>query len=157
MTFFFKLVFISILLIDSISGEPSDDDYDYSLQVSSLNSTINSTYDEDMSGRCSDEHIINHMIDIFAPEDYEEGKRNIKTRFETFNDTLHAIYRLTDYVYNISRKMSEINKRLNNRFSEVLMNIDLPYDCMRSLIRIGQAAQDGELWALKCLNKSRNF
>ena len=32
--------------------------------------------------------------------------------------------------------------------SELLMTIDLSPDYMRSLVRIGKAAQNGELWAL---------
>ena len=155
MILLFKLVLTSVLVIHVISCQGLDD-YDYSLEGNVSNFTYNSTdiemdYDSD-DGQCSADAIIEQMTAIFTPDDYEEGKQNIKDSFENFNQTLIAINRLQQYTQNISEKMSEFSKRLSNRLSEVLMTVDLPPDCMNSLVRIGSAAKNGDLWALKCMD-----
>ena len=137
----------------------------YSLQTNVINEKLNLGQDHDAlidypwpnngdehdSGdQCSADEVITKMIDIFTPEDFEEGKQNMKTDIESFNETLKAIIRLQEYSRNVSRKMSEFSKRLNSQLSETLMTIDLPSECLSSLVRIMSAAKNGELWALKC-------
>ena len=102
------------------------------------------------SDQCSADEVIAKILDILTPEDLEEGKENIKSDIESFNETIEAVLRLQQYARNVSQKMSEFSKRLNSRLSETLMTINLPSDCLTSLIRIMTAAKNGELWAIKC-------
>ena len=138
---------IILFLSRNIYGLDSDD-YDYPVNSSDVSEdNIYSTSDGD---HCSEDKIIDRFVDIFIPDDYEEGKANIKTSMGTLNETLEAMNRLQVFGQNISRKMSEFNKRITNRMSEALMTINLEPNCMTSLMRIMSAARNGEVWALKC-------
>ena len=99
---------------------------------------------------CSPDEMIAEFFDILLPEDYEEGKENIKTDFTSINEVLESMKRFNEYRLNVSQKMSEFTKRMNSRLSEALMTTELPTDCMTSLVRIMSAAKNGELWAIKC-------
>ena len=68
----------------------------------------------------------------------------------SFGESIARLKRLHQYQQNVSRKIEPIIKRLAPRLSEMLFYIDLPSDCMTSLARIGQAARNGERWAIKC-------
>ena len=111
---------------------------------------FNDSEEKESDDQCSPDEIISQILDILTPEDFEEGKENIKSDIESFNETIEAVLRLQQYTRNVSQKMSEFSKRMNSRLSETLMTIDLPSDCMTSLIRIMSAAKNGELWAIKC-------
>ncbi|XP_054166937.1 uncharacterized protein LOC128964372 [Oppia nitens] len=87
-----------------------------------------------------------------APEDYEEGKQNIKQTLKSFNDTVNAFNRLQQYRQNVTEKTAELNKRVSNRIAELLMTIDIDQNCMNSLMRIINGMRNGDLWALKFLD-----
>ena len=138
---------IILFLSRNIYGLDSDD-YDYSVNSSDVSK--DDFYSTSDSNHCSEDEIIDRFVDIFIPDDYEEGKANIKTSMGSINETLEALNRLEVFGQNISRKMSEFHKRITNRMSEALMTINLEPNCMKSLMRIMSAARNGEVWALKC-------
>ncbi|CAG2102495.1 unnamed protein product [Medioppia subpectinata] len=146
--------FITLLVVFSINkttyGNGSDD-YDYSLGNESNSSLSDDGLDDttDDSDHCSDDVLLNKFIDIFIPDDYEEGKANIKRSMGTMNETMAAIRRLQTLGQNISEKMSEFNKRMTNRMSEMLMTINLEPTCMASIMRIMTGVRNGEVWAMK--------
>jgi len=117
-----------------------------------FNNSLTNDYDFDneCEDQCSSDQIIDQMIGVFTPDDYEEGKQNIKYEFKTIEETLNALKGLDEYQQNVRQKMSEFIKRLSNRLSEVLMTIDLPQECMNPLVRITNSANDGQVWGLKC-------
>lgn len=145
------VIVVVAVLIGSIFCQDFDD-YSSGSDDSLSNSTVNGTdYEEDNDDqRCSADAIIDQLNAIILPEDYEDGKRNIKDHFESFNDTFKSMLRLQEYQRNVSAKMSELNKRISSRLTEVFMTIDLPSECMSSLVRIMTGVQNGDLWALKC-------
>ena len=145
-----------LIIINSLLGQ-NIDDYDSNSDISIGNKTENLDIDEDKDDkddnddeRCSADAIIEQFNWMILPDDYEEGKNNVKDRFESFNQTIEVIARLNQYNKNVSQKMSEFHKRISNRLSEVLMTVDLPSECMTSLIRIVNGVNNEDLWALKC-------
>ncbi|XP_054166940.1 uncharacterized protein LOC128964376 [Oppia nitens] len=98
---------------------------------------------------CSADSMINFFIDKLTPDDYEEGKQNIKHTFGSLNETIKVFNRLEIYGKNVSEKLSEFTKRMNSRVAEVLMEMDLEDQCMQSLARIMNGARDGDRWALR--------
>jgi hypothetical protein len=126
-------------LIDSyinefnVTDSENDDDYDYNSDV------------------CSVDLLIDQFLQLILPQDYEEGKQlDFNRKIEHLNETFAIFKRLHQYSKNVSQKIQPIIKRVMPRISEILLLIDLPSDCMASLVRIGQSAQEGQQWALKC-------
>ena len=100
---------------------------------------------------CTVDEFIDHYTELLLPEDYEEGKQlDFTQKSYTFSESIARIKRLHQYQKNVTRKIDPIIKRIIPRLSEMLFYIDLPSDCMSSLVRIGQAARNGEKWALRC-------
>ncbi|XP_054166927.1 nose resistant to fluoxetine protein 6-like [Oppia nitens] len=58
---------------------------------------------------------------------------------------------MSGFAKNVSKIYEPIVNRLTARFSELLMEIDLPNDCMSSLIKLGSAVKDKKKWALNFL------
>jgi hypothetical protein len=121
-----------------------------------INEEIDETTEDNNSGECSADEIIDQFIDILTPDDYEEGKTNIKYEILNFEETLEALNRLQQYSRNVSAKMSDFSKSIYSRIYDVFMEVDLSPECMKSLARVGSAIRNGELWALKC-NNFENF
>jgi hypothetical protein len=116
-----------------VSDSENDDDYDYNSDV------------------CSVDLLIDQFLQLILPQDYEEGKQlDFNRKIEHLNETFAIFKRLHQYSKNVSQKIQPIIKRVMPRISEILLLIDLPSDCMASLVRIGQSAQEGQQWALKC-------
>ncbi|XP_054166941.1 uncharacterized protein LOC128964377, partial [Oppia nitens] len=109
----------------------------------------NENNDNNNENGCSADDMLDFFIDKLTPDDYEEGKQNIKHRIGSLNEAIEAIYRLQIYGNNVSEKLSEFNKRMNSRVAEVLMEMDLEDQCMQSLTRIMNGVNDGDFWALK--------
>ena len=158
----YLILFISINSIKSTEDEyesdyeVSDDmSFDNNFNVSlAINGTIDDyeedDYDED-EDECTVDTFIDHYTELLLPEDYEEGKRlDFTQKSYTFSESISRIKRLHQYQQNVSKKVDPIIKRLAPRLSELLFYIDLPSDCMASLVRIGKAAKNGERWAMKC-------
>jgi hypothetical protein len=127
------------------------------------NSTMNSNeeefeteiYDEESdeyeSDICSIDSVIDYSIKNLLPTDYEENmKLDPKQKIKHLNETIAILRRLEEYSKNVSEIMKPIMKRVMPRINDILFMINLPPDCMASLARIGQSAQEGETWALKC-------
>jgi hypothetical protein len=115
------------------NGSENDDDYD------------------DNSNVCSTDIFIDQLSEIILPKDYEENKNlDFNARVKHLNETIATFKRLHQYSQNVSEKLKPIIKRVMPRISQILLMIDLPPDCMASLTRISQSAQDREQWALKC-------
>ena len=74
-------------------------------------------------------------------------------RTDHINETIAIFARLYQYSQNISSKIGPTMKRITPRIMEMIYSIDLSPECMASLVRIGGAINDGNLWALKCKNK----
>ncbi len=93
---------------------------------------------DDYIQMCSVDTFIDKLNELILPEDYEEGKK-----------------------LQINRKVKHLNqpiiKRVILRMSQILLPIDLPSDCLSSLSRISQTAQDGQQWALKCEKRFFDF
>lgn len=128
-----------INLNDSLAINGTADDYE---------EDYNEYEDEE---ECTVDAFIDHYSELILPDDYEEGKQlDFTQKSFTFSETISRIKRLHQYQQNVTRKIEPILKRVMPRLSEFLFYIDLPSDCMVSLVRIGQAAKDGERWAMKC-------
>lgn len=138
-----KTIFVSILLIQSLITCIQTNNYE-------INGESNGGAVDTSGGYCSPDDIIDRMADIFVPEDYEEGKDDIKTEFESFNETVLAINRLQEYSRNVSLKLSEFTERLNIKLIDVMVSFNVSSQCKSSLIRILKAVQNGERWAIKC-------
>ncbi|CAG2113800.1 unnamed protein product [Medioppia subpectinata] len=74
------------------------DDYDTSAQETNTNEPLNKTdseSDDDYEdNRCSEDEIIDKMIDIMTPEDYAEGKATVRYNTNTIRETVAAVSRL---------------------------------------------------------------
>jgi len=109
---------------------------------------------EDNSNVCSTDIFIDQLSQIILPEDYEQNTNlDFNTRVKHLNETIATFKRLHQYSQNVSEKLKPIIKRVMPRISEILLMIHLPPDCMASLTRISQSAQDRQQWALKCKYK----
>ena len=141
-----KLVLIKLFLLCvtvTIADEPIDQSEDIEDNGDGLES-------DPKSDQCPPDEIIDRFLEILTPDDYDEGKANIKNELKSFDEFLSAQNRIQEYGRNVSDRLSEFTKRLNGRMSEATMEVNLSPDCMKSLVRIGTAARNGELWALKC-------
>jgi hypothetical protein len=128
-------------------------DYEIETELNEFNSTdIESDDDYNNSEyECSIDTFIDGFLNNILPDDYEENKKlEIKYSTKHFNETIAIVKRLHKYSQNVSEKMQPILKRLMPRITDLLLMIDLPPDCMASLVRIGQSVQNGEQWAFKC-------
>jgi hypothetical protein len=124
--------------INQLNGTENDNDYDYD-----HNSIV-----------CSTDIFIDQLNQIILPEDYEQNTNlDFNTRVKHLNETIATFKRLHQYSQNVSEKLKPIIKRVMPRISEILLMIHLPPDCMASLTRISQSAQDRQQWALKCKYK----
>ncbi|CAG2116817.1 unnamed protein product, partial [Medioppia subpectinata] len=83
-----------------------------------------------------------------TPEDWEQEKNRsvIYQRVDHINQTVDKLNRLKNITDKIRQTYEPIVQRLGSRLSEVLMEIDLPNDCMRSLITIMTGIKDGKQW-----------
>ena len=103
------------------------------------------------SHQCSTNKLLNKFFESITPEDYEEGQQmNIYSKVKNEREFIGRIERLNDWSNNLSKTYEPILKRLQNRLSETLMTIDLPNDCLKSLVKIGVALKEGKSWALTC-------
>lgn len=117
----------------------TNDEYEY-----------NSDDDDDDDEMCSIDQVLDGLHQ-YLPDDYEEGKKlPIKKRVDHINETIAIFKRLSVWGESLSARMKPISKRIMSRMSELLYLINLPPECMASLARIGDALQDGQLWAAKC-------
>ena len=96
-----------------ISCYESDEYQDYYFEVSANSTDYDPEYYSD-NDLCSENAIIDKMLKTFTPDDYEEGKLKIKTRFESLNESSSAVKRFQQFRQNISQKNNEFNKRLAN-------------------------------------------
>jgi len=143
------IILVIVFKIEAIDYQNSNFDYSDNNDKNEFNRTY---YDyDDSENECSVDTLIDDFVEIILPEDYEENKqKQIKYNVSHLNETIAIMKRLHQYSQNVSEKMKPIMKRVMPRISEILLLIDLPHNCMASLARIGQSAQDGQLWALKC-------
>jgi len=146
-------IFILSFLSIAISGQ---NDYEYDYSDKSDNYFSNSSDDNfnekiNFNEVCSVDLLIDKVSENILPEDYEEVSNfSTDSKPKHLNQTIAIIKRLHQYSQNVSKKIEPIIKRIMPRMSEILLSIDLPSDCMASLTRIGQSAQDGQIWAMKC-------
>jgi len=145
-----KLSYLLVLLF-LLSGTAVSFDYDES-DLDQFNSTDSENDDNDYSDEnCSIDSLIDKFVEHILPDDYEEGKRlDFNKRSNHLNETIATFKRLHQYSQNVSKKLDPIIKRVMPRITDMLLLIDLPPDCMASLVRIGQSAQNQQQWALKC-------
>ena len=138
-----SVLIILILLTVTIADEPIDPNEN----DDNIGDNVRT---DPKSGQCSADQIIDRFIEIFTPDDYDEGKANIKYELKSYDEFFSAYNRMNEYGRNVRDRLSEFGDRLNGRMSEATMEVNLSADCVKSLDRIGKAARNGEIWALKC-------
>ncbi|XP_054166928.1 uncharacterized protein LOC128964363 [Oppia nitens] len=93
-----------------------------------------------------------NLFESLTPDDYSVANRSqIYQRVGHINHTIDRFNRMSGFAKNVSKIYEPIVNRLTARFSELLMEIDLPNDCMSSLIKLGSAVKDKKKWALNFL------
>lgn len=100
--------------------------------------------------QCTADEMIDKFLGILTPDDYDEGKADIKHEITSYKEFMFIMNRLGEYGRNISDRFSEFTTRVNSRLSEALMEANLSHECLNALVRVGTAAKNGEIWALKC-------
>ena len=150
MNLFYLITYLLIIfnIYEAISYEISDTTVNYT-----EDSTYNVNYDyfDDNEDECYIDSMFDDLIEKILPDDYEEGKQlDYNRKYKHLNESIAIINRLHQYSQNVSKKFEPIMKRITSRMTESLVLIDLPPDCVSSLVRIGQSAKDGQKWALKC-------
>jgi hypothetical protein len=55
-----------------------------------------------------------------------------------------------DYSTKVFDKITPFAKRLGSRMSDILFEIDLQPECLKSVFMIMDGIRRGELWALRC-------
>ena len=143
------------------STKSYDDYYDEKSETANENPI---SYEEDYedfvnSDICAIDFVLDHLSENLLPGDYEENKK-LEPKFTVnhLNETIAIIHRLVEYSKNVSEVMKTFMKRVTPRMTDLLLLIDLPPDCLSSLVRIGQSAQEGQIWAMKCeLNFFHSF
>ncbi len=148
--FFFNFCDQSISVNTHDYDEQKIDEIDFNI--------TNPEKNDDYIQMCSVDTFIDKLNKVILPQDYEEGKKlEINTKVKHLNQTIAKLKRLYHYSQNVSEKMQPIMKRVMLRMSQILLLIDLPSDCLSSLSRISQSAQDGQQWALKCEKRFFDF
>jgi len=90
-------------------------------------------------------------LSLLLPDDYEEGKNvEPKKSVKHLNETMAIFSRMVDIKKNASAKLEPKMKRIMPQLMDFVYGIDLHPECLGSFIRVASAAQNGELWALKC-------
>jgi hypothetical protein len=153
----FITIFLAIFIFKSYTFDYENTEnyrnYSEAIDIDEFNETYyeDGYHIDDKSQVCSVDTIINHLSDKLLPEDYDEGKKlDINRKLKHINQTIDTFKRLHQYYKNVSIKVEPIIKRIIPRISDILLSIDLPPDCMASLVMISKSAQDREEWALKC-------
>ena len=101
--------------------------------------------------QCSSYHLLDKFFQSITPDDYEIGvNMNFYSRVQSMKDVNEKVERLIGWSKNVSKTYEPLLNRIQMRLSESLMLIDIPDDCLKSLVRIGVAINDRELWALRC-------
>ena len=91
------------------------------------------------------------MFESLTPEDYSEANRSVVyQRVNHINETIDRFIRLKNFTEKLRNTYEPIVQRLSARMSEVLMEIDLPNDCLSSLVNIMSGIRDNKEWALPC-------
>ena len=105
----------------------------------------------EMNKKCSLNRLMDNMFESLTPEDYSEANRSVVyQRVNHINETIDRFIRLKNFAEKLRNTYEPIVQRLSARMSEVLMEIDLPNDCLSSLIQIMSAIRDHKEWALPC-------
>ena len=139
------------------SYQPSIEEIDSLLELIKKNSnqTISlteSSPSQDVSPHiCRPEDLLESFFKSLTPDDYEEGlQMDFHQKVEHIEETTSRADRLENWAKNLSKIYEPILMRLQMRFTENLMTIDLGGDCLKSLAKIGVAVQNRESWALQC-------
>ncbi|CAG2102300.1 unnamed protein product, partial [Medioppia subpectinata] len=100
--------------------------------------------------------LMGNMFESLTPEDWEQEKNRsvIYQRVDHINQTIDKLNRLKNITDKIRQTYEPIVQRLGSRLSEVLMEIDLPNDCMRSLITIMTGIKDQKRWVKPCIQRA---
>ena len=123
-----------------------------SFSSNKTNLLTESNYSSDASPHiCKAEDLLNNFFESLTPDDYEEGLRmDFNEKVENVSELTLRADRLENWTKNLSKIYEPILMRLQMRFTENIMTIDLADDCLKSLVRIGAAVQNQETWALQC-------
>ncbi|CAG2101628.1 unnamed protein product [Medioppia subpectinata] len=135
----------SVVTVDEIitdttnSPEPTtedDDDY-YEYE------TNNSGYNE---GNCANNNIFDKLLDI-----YNENRDLVVVKnVNNVNKTLDTINRLSKIIFDLSKDLLSV-KQLT-QLAEIFFSIDIPTDCLLSLIEVVNGIRREELWAIKFID-----
>jgi hypothetical protein len=93
---------------------------------------------------CERETIFDRFIAIHR----ENQDLKIVKYVHSINDTLDLVDRLVKTAIDLFRP--KVTEKDISQIIEMLFNIDIPMDCLMSLVRIGNAIRNEELWAFKC-------
>ena len=104
-----------------------------------------------MNKKCSLNRLMDNMFESLTPEDYSQANHSVVyQRVNHINETIDRFIRLKNFAEKLRNTYEPIVQRLSARMSEVLMEIDLPNDCLSSLVNIMSGIRDNKKWALQC-------
>jgi hypothetical protein len=92
-----------------------------------------------------------NILEYFSPDDYEYGKTLIPNKSVShINDTLAVIQRFQSVSNEWNIKFESLVKRSAPQLINILHSIDVPSECLSSILRIADGMSKREYWALKC-------
>lgn len=101
--------------------------------------------------KCPLNSLIDKLIENLLPNDYEIVERDVVYKsVDHINDTFVKLDRLQRWAKNISTNFDNVAKRIVARIIESVMLVDIEAGCRNSLVKIGNAIQHGEAWAIQC-------
>jgi hypothetical protein len=125
----YLIIFIKLLIFNLTHSENSNNysDYDYDQNLSDSN-------------KCLSDFV--NKLNSFR----EEGLNKTVTRnVKHINDTFDIVSHLFSIANNLF-----LDKNLFSQLAEILYSVELSPLCLASIIRISQAINEGNYWALKC-------
>jgi hypothetical protein len=88
------------------------------------------------------------IFDRFIALHRENQDLKIVKHVRSINETLDLVDRLVKTAIYLFRP--KVTEKDISQIIEMLFNIEIPMDCLLSLVRIGNAVKNEELWAFKC-------
>jgi hypothetical protein len=123
----YLIIFISLLIFNLTYSENINNYSDYDQNLSDSN-------------KCFSDFV--NKLNSFRDEGLNKTiTRNVKHINDTFDIVLH--------LFSIANNLF-LDKNLFSQLAEILYSVELSPLCLASIIRISQAINEGNYWALKC-------
>jgi len=140
--------------LDSTETESTDDYYDTSTESSAQNLNDTDSNEEYIDYEGENVYDTNEDRDKETIFDklkaiHSENKDLKPIKYVNhINETLDIVDRLLKIIIDLVKP--RVSERDMSRILEIFYSIDVPVDCLSSLVRIGSAMSREELWAFKC-------